>query len=222
MSNRTTLDVRPPRNGAVPLDNDGWVHRFGLTERFVHWWTVVMVAVALLSGLGLGDDSGSGSPMLTVHIAAVALIGAGLLVALVIGNTRALLHAIRRLFIFDRRDVAWVSFYARHPFRRGVQHEWGMFNPAQKLLAWALSLSIAAVIITGVQAWSAGGDDGGGAHGVAVVIAMTLVGSHIFMAVLNPTTRPALAGMTLGRVRRSWAAKHHGGWLRDLDRWDDR
>ena len=217
MSN-ATLDMRPPEHDDVQVDSDGWVRRFGLTERFAHWWTVLMVATALLSGLGLGDDSESGSPMLTVHIAAVALIGAGLLVALVFGNTRALLHAIRRLFIFDRRDVAWARFYTRHPFRRGVHHEWGMFNPAQKLLAWALSISIAAVIITGIQAWSAGGDDSGGPHGAMVVVAMTLVGSHIFMAVVNPTTRPALAGMVLGRVRRSWAAKHHGGWLHDLDR----
>lgn len=37
------------------------------------------------------------------------------------------------------------------------------------------------------------------------------------MAVVNPVTRPALAGMVMGRVRRSWAARHHGGWLDDVD-----
>ena len=31
-----------------------WVHRFGRTERFVHWWTVLMLSVAVLSGLGHG------------------------------------------------------------------------------------------------------------------------------------------------------------------------
>jgi cytochrome b subunit of formate dehydrogenase len=53
---------------------------------------------------------------------------------------------------------------------------------------------------------------------VAVVVAMVLVGCHVFMAVVNPATRPALAGMVLGRVRRSWAEQHHGGWLHDHDR----
>ena len=37
-----------------------WVPRFGLTERFAHWWTMAMVATALLTGLAMGDDGGSG------------------------------------------------------------------------------------------------------------------------------------------------------------------
>jgi formate dehydrogenase subunit gamma len=35
------------------------------------------------------------------------------------------------------------------------------------------------------------------------------------MAVLNPATNHALRGMVFGKVRRSWAARHHAGWLED-------
>jgi formate dehydrogenase subunit gamma len=212
------------RQGAttVPLDypdpshTEDTVHRFGLTERLTHWWTVSMVAVALLTGLGIGDESASG-PMLTAHIAAVVLIGVGLLTAVVVGDTRSLLRATYHLFVFDRRDAEWVRAHAR-PAHRGTHGEWGMFNPGQKALAWALTVAISAVIYTGIVSWRAGGEDGGSGHAAAVVVAMALVASHIFMAVVNPSTRPALAGMVRGRVRRSWAAEHHAGWLRDIDR----
>jgi len=192
------------------------VHRFGLTERFAHWWTVTMVATALLTGLALGDEAESG-PMLTTHVAAVVLIGVGLLLAVSFGNTRALLTATFHLFTVDRRDIAWVRAHLPRSEARREANGWGMFNPGQKALAWALTLAVSAVVYTGIQAWHAGESEGS-LHGAAVVVAMVLVGFHVFMAVVNPATRPALAGMVLGRVRRSWAEQHHGGWLRDRER----
>lgn len=211
----TRTPVAPPPSRAGRADVDVWVKRFGLTERFAHWWTVLMVAAALLTGIAMGDEVESG-PLLSVHVGAVVAIGAGLLTALVLGDTRALLRAAFTLFTFDRRDAAWVRDHFLHPFshRDGA---YGMFNPAQKALAWALTAAVAAVIYTGVQTVGAGGEDAAGPHAAAVVVAMVLVGAHIFMAVVNPVTRPALAGMVMGRVRRSWAARHHGGWLDDVD-----
>jgi len=202
----------------APLQEPGgseWVHRFGLTERFAHWWTVSMMSVALVTGLSLGDDGSRSGPLLTAHWGAVALIGVGLLGALVVGDTRSLLRATWRLFSIDRRDLTWVRDHLRHPFGRGEHGAYGMFNPAQKALAWALAGAVAVVIVTGIQALNAGGDDAGGPHATAVVVAMVLLGAHVFMAVLNPATNHALHGMVFGKVRRSWAARHHAGWLED-------
>jgi len=43
--------------------------------------------------------------------------------------------------------------------------------------------------------------------------AMTvLIAGHMYMAVLNPATRHALRGMTVGDVDRSWARHHHPRW----------
>jgi formate dehydrogenase subunit gamma len=170
-----------------------------------------MVATALLSGMAIGDESGSGL-ILGVHVTAVVLIGVGLLVALVVGDHRGIVRAAGQLFGFDRRDVSWLRSRLRHPFRRHTDPAWGMFNTGQKVLAWFLSLSMVAVILTGVQAWSASEEEGS-LHGAAVVLTTLLLGAHIFMAVVNPATRPALAGMVFGRVRRSWAAEHHSEWL---------
>lgn len=211
MSNKGALLDRPPIH---PSDDPEWVHRFGLTERLAHWWTVLMMATALTTGLALGGDEVESGPLLTAHWGSVALIGVGLLAALVLGDTRALLRATWHLFSIDRRDVTWIRDHARHPFGGHGHGDYGMFNPAQKALAWALSGSLAVVIYTGIRALSAG-DEGAGPHPAAVVVAMVLLGAHVFMAVLNPATNHALRGMVFGRVRRSWAAKHHGGWLKD-------
>jgi formate dehydrogenase subunit gamma len=208
----------------VPLHSPGgdqgsagslWVPRFGLTERFTHWWTMAMVATALLTGLAMGDDGGSG-PILWMHAGSVVLIGVGIAGALLFGNRRALLRATGRLFGFDRSDARWLRDRLRHPADRGPEPAWGMFNPGQKLLAWALTASVTAVVVTGIVAWSAHTGEGG-LHGTAVVLTALLLGAHLFMAIVNPATRPALWGMASGRVRRSWAAEHHRAWLNDLE-----
>lgn len=205
-----------PVQDQTPTATDSWVPRFGRTERFAHWWTVAMLAAALLTGLAMGDDAESGS-LLTAHVGAVVLIGFGLLVAVVVGDGRAMSRATLRLFTFDRRDAEWVLARVRHPWGGRSAHEWGMFNTGQKLLAWAVAGSVAAVVVTGIQSWSAGAEEGG-PHATAVVVTVVLLSAHVFMAVVNPSTRPALHGMVFGRVRRSWAAKHHGAWLDGVDR----
>lgn len=202
------LDRRPV-SGPEFGDADDWVHRFGRTERFVHWWTVVMVAVALLTGLTLGDD-GTGS-LFPVHVGSMVALAAGVAGALLIGDRRALLAAVRALFVLDRRDRAWLTGIVGHPLRRPAEPRWGMFNAAQKLLTWAVTASLAAVIVTGILAWNGGGEDGG-PHPAFVVVTGVLLAGHVFMALVNPSTRHALNGMVRGRVRRSWAAVHHAEW----------
>jgi formate dehydrogenase subunit gamma len=219
MSSIRELD--PPtvrRDGPFPgpgPDPDPWIPRFGRTERFAHWWTATMMAIALLTGLSMGDDGGSG-PMLVIHVGAVVSIGVGLAAACIFGNRRALRRFAASLFRLDRRDIGWLRARMRHPVHGAPQPEWGMFNTGQKLLTWAVIASVVGVIATGIQAAASGGE--GGAHGTLVALTGILLSCHVFMAVVNRATRPALPGMVFGRVRRSWAAKHHRAWLDDVER----
>lgn len=191
-----------------------WVERFGRTERFVHWWTVLWLSVAVLSGLSMGDDGGGG-PLLAFHVSAVAMIAFGLVAALLFGQRRPLVSAARRLFLVDRRDLGWLRARLHDPFHPDANPSWGMFNAGQKLLAWAVSISVALVIATGIVSWSQGGE--GGLHGAAVLLMGLLLGAHVFMAVVNPSTRHALHGMVFGRVSRSWALKHHRAWMEEVE-----
>jgi len=208
---RPQIDDREP----VISGSEDRIERFGVTERLLHWWIVVMFTSALLSGIALGDEAESG-PVLNLHIASVVLIGIGVLVALVFGNTMAVLRSAKDLLIFDRTDVSFVLNAIGHPSRRG-HVRWGKFNIGQKVMAWSLIAALSAVVITGINSWSSG-EGASGPHAAAVLLTLALLTAHVFMAVINPTTRPALPGMVLGHVRRSWAAEHHAAWLEQADR----
>jgi formate dehydrogenase subunit gamma len=44
-----------------------------------------------------------------------------------------------------------------------------------------------------------------------------VLAGHVFLALINPTTRPALRGMLTGRVDRAWAVRHHPRWVAEVD-----
>jgi formate dehydrogenase gamma subunit len=198
----------------VPRDSNS-IFRFGLTERLLHWWTVAAFATALLSGLAMGSEMENGN-LFHLHVAAVIAIGGGFVVALIFGNTMAVLRFVRDAFLPERSDVEFVARIVSRPFHRtGVK--WGKFNLGQKGLAWMMLASLTAIIITGINSWHTDGD-ASGPHLTAVIIALILLAVHVFMAVVNPATRPALPGMVFGRVKRSWALHHHAKWVEDDDR----
>jgi len=199
---------------SVPGDSES-IFRFGVTVRLLHWWTVTTFAIALLSGLAMGSEMESGG-LFHAHVAAVIAMGVGFVVALIFGDSMAVVRFVRDAFIPERSDVEFVTRLVTRPFRRtGVR--WGKFNLGQKGLAWMMLASLAAIIVTGINSWRSGGDVAG-PHSAAVLVALVLLSVHVFMAVLNPATRPALPGMVVGRVRRSWAVHHHAKWVEDEDR----
>jgi hypothetical protein len=166
------------------------------TERFVHGWTVKTLTAAGLSDFGMGDDGGSG--------------------ALLFGQHRALLGAAQQQVRFRPARRRMSARPVTRSVPSGRRPELAMFDTGQKLSACALSGSMVLVIVTGVQSWSHGG--AGPLHGVDVLLSRLLLAAHVFMAVLIPSTRPALHGKGFGRVRRSWDAYQHRGWLDSLER----
>ena len=81
------------------------------------------VRPALLTGIAMGDEAESGS-LLKLHIGSVVLIGVGIVLALVFGDTLAVLRSAKELFVFDRTDISFVVNTVRHPGR--ARHvRWG-------------------------------------------------------------------------------------------------
>ena len=190
-------------------------HRFGPPERLPHWWIVAMFGAALLTSLVMGDEAESGS-LLRLHIGFVMLIGIGIVLAPAIGDAMAVLQSAKDLLVFDRTDLSSVTRMVRHPGQ--TDHtRWGKFNIGQKVLACSLLASLVAIIVTGINSWSVG-EGVSRPHAAAVAVALALLCAHVFMALINPTTRPAMPGMIFGHVRRSSPAKHHPAWLEDQDR----
>lgn len=207
--------AQPQADASLMKEGSTYIFRFGLTERLLHWWTVAAFATALLTGLAMGSEMENGS-LFHLHVAAVIAMGGGFVVALIFGNTMAVLRFVRDAFLPERSDLEFVTRIVSRPFRAtGVK--WGKFNLGQKGLAWMMLASLTAIIVTGINSWRTDGD-ASGPHSTAVIIALTLLALHVFMAVVNPVTRPALPGMVFGSVKRSWALHHHERWVEDEDR----
>jgi formate dehydrogenase subunit gamma len=49
-------------------------------------------------------------------------------------------------------------------------------------------------------------------HDALMYASLLLLSGHLYLALVHPTTRHALRGMTRGDVRADWAAQHHAKW----------
>lgn len=195
------------------------VRRFEPIERFAHWWTAFWFAMTALSGTALGDDSGSTmTPTMLWHLISAGSLVVGLVLLPVLPGRQALWATLRQLLIFriaDRQALRTPA--ALLPGAHGAgSPRWGKFNTGQKLAAYTLAALIAAIYLSGLAAFASGGD--GGMHGSFVALALLVLAAHVFLAILNPTTRPALRGMLTGWVDRSWAELHHPAWVDEVDR----
>jgi len=48
-------------------------------------------------------------------------------------------------------------------------------------------------------------------------LSVILLIGHLYLALVHPTTRHALRGMTRGTVREDWAKAHHAKWAAEDD-----
>ena len=50
-------------------------------------------------------------------------------------------------------------------------------------------------------------------HDALTLASVVLLVGHLYLALIHPSTRHALRGMTTGEVDESWARKHHPKWV---------
>ena len=197
-----------------PSRREGYVRRFGLTERLVHWVHASAFFALLTTGLvlwlpALATSIGRRPLVKGIHLW-VALAWALALVALVLlGDRRALRDAWREVESIDADDRRWL---------RGRRAPQGRFNAGQKLnvlLTAGLAVVLAA---SGLLLWLGERDhrfllDGSGpVHDAATLVSVLLVAGHLYLALIHPATRHALRGITVGDVREDWAREHHPKW----------
>ena len=194
----------------------GYVKRFSPTERLLHWVNALGFFFLLGTGLILY------LPRLSVLVSRRQLIqslhfwaGVGWLCALaavaVLGGRR-LLATARELESFDRDDLLWL---------RGRRTPQGRFNAGQKVNA-ALTAAFTVLFgVSGLLLWF-GEQDTRFRFASTVILhdglmyaSLVLLVGHLYLALIHPSTRHALRGMTLGDVRVEWAAQHHAKWKPD-------
>lgn len=200
------------------------MERFSPTERLLHWVHASAFFVLLGSGLvlyvpRLSEAVARRHMVKDVHVyTAIAWVCAIVLVV-ALGDRRRLGATLRELDLFDEDDRLWLR---RIPTRQG------RFNAGQKLNA-ALTAAFALLFaVSGVLLWL-GERDTRFRFGSTVVlhdalmwVSLVLVVGHLYLALVYPATRHALRGMTVGTVRREWAARHHAKWVESVASTDAR
>ena len=191
------------------------VRRFGVTERALHWvhasGFLVMLATGLILYLPVLSEAVARRNLVkNVHI--FAAVGWALAIALVfvLGDRRRLAADWREIEAFDADDRRWL---------RGRRARQGRFNAGQKVNA-ILTVAFAVLFaVSGFFLWLGERDhrflfDGTGTvHETLTLVSVALLTGHLYLALIHPSTRHALRGMTRGDVREDWAREHHPKWL---------
>jgi formate dehydrogenase subunit gamma len=187
--------------------------RFTLSERIVHWLVAAAFATMLLSGTQVPRHWGLSSGYFDVHIGAAIVLAGGLLGIMLVGNGRALRRTAVELTRLDPLDRRWLQRAPAHMLAREQPPPAGRFNGGQKINAQLSWIGLAILYASGIAVTFLGNSPPENVIHSGMAVAMTvLIAGHVYMAVLNPATRHALRGMTVGDVDRSWARDHHPRW----------
>ena len=199
------------------MKRERYVRRFSRTERAVHWVHASAFLVLLGSGLvlylpSLATEIGRRPLVKDVHLFTALAWAIALLAVVALGDRRGLRATTRELDVFDADDRRWLL--GRHVRQ-------GRFNAGQKLNA-ALTAAFAVLLaVSGVLLWLGERDTRFRLdstivlHDVVAYLSVALLAGHLYLAVIHPSTRHALRGMTVGTVREDWAREHHAKWPTD-------
>jgi formate dehydrogenase subunit gamma len=171
------------------------------------------------SGLLVGRSGTFHDVMYAWHLASAAVLLLGLALMATGQRSRPVRRSFHDLSRIEARDRDWLASVPGQLRRVVEPPSVGRFNAGQKVNFLAITALLAVLLITGVDTIIAGthGNLVFGFHKVATIAACALVGGHLYMALLNPGTRPALRGMLTGRVDQNWARAHHPDWSADDD-----
>jgi formate dehydrogenase gamma subunit len=124
---------------------------------------------------------------------------------------------IRQAWRWAWADVKWLALMGVAAVNRRIQlPEQGKFNAAEKLNFMMVMGTYPVFIVTGVLLWLPGiAFVSWILHVGMALLATPLMLGHIYMALINPSTRVGLGGMVSGYVDRQWARHHYQRWYRE-------
>lgn len=186
--------------------------RFTLSERAVHWIVAIAFFSMLVSGIAMGRPRTFQNFTYTWHIISAGLLVIGLAAVIFRGDRRALRATSRELRRIDALDRRWLASVPRATLGRASLPSAGRFNGGQKINFLLVSSLLAALLVSGLGLIATGQPASPvlkAAHVAAAYLAAILVVGHLYMALINPSTRPALRGIITGHVDASWLLKHH-------------
>jgi formate dehydrogenase subunit gamma len=199
---------------AVP-DGAGLIRRFSVSERAVHWIHASVFFSLLASGAVLYFPTlsvavGRRQVVKDVHLWSALAWLVAILVVVIVGDRSALRRTLHEVDRFDADDGRWLTG------RRAPQ---GRFNAGQKLNLILTGVLTVLFTVSGLLLWLGEQDtrfrlDGSIAlHDGVTLISLFLLTGHLYLALIHPSTRHALRGITRGDVCEEWAERHHAKWV---------
>jgi len=192
--------------------------RFTRTERALHWVHATAFLVLLATGLALYLPSlaelvGRRPLLKNIHVYTAVGWAVAIVVVVVAGDRRALRRTLREIDVLDRDDRDWL---------RRRQAPQGRFNAGQKVNAAITAAFAILFAVSGTLLWLGERDTRFRfaqtilIHDWLTQISLLLFVGHLYLAVIHPSTRHALNGMTRGWVDAEWAERHHPKWSGDV------
>ena len=190
------------------------VKRFTVSERAVHWLTALAFISLLISGLIVGRRGTFHDVMYAWHLASAGVLVGGVALIGVAGNRRALSGTARELSSLHVEDREWLGAIPARLLSGAPEPPAGRFNAGQKVNFISICVLLCVLYVSGVDTIIAGTHHNliFGAHKLATIALSVLVVGHLYMALVNRATRPALRGMLTGEVDREWARRHYPRW----------
>lgn len=197
------------------------VIRFNRSERWFHNIVMFTFLFLLTTGLAMlyynlkGDQGSSRQFLVFTHkIASVIFIG-GPILALLFGSWKTWKENIRVITSFGREDIRWLMLKPMAAFSKKVRlPRDDKFNPGQKVWIYIAVSGSVILAVTGVIMWVTGSPILALAvHTVVALLMIIPLGGHIYMATMNPETRPGFGSIVDGEVDAEWAMEHHPIWM---------
>jgi formate dehydrogenase subunit gamma len=175
--------------------------RFTLTERAAHWLVAVTFGVMLLTGTMVPHHWSVSDLSFDVHVGSAVVLVCGVGTLVFAANRRALGRTLRDLTTAEEGDGAWLRGAPVRALQGGAAPPAGRFNAGQKVNFLLVGLGLAALYGTGIALIFGHGPQGL-LHHLAAIAMVVLITGHIYMAVINPGTRPRPARDHARRGRR--------------------
>ena len=193
----------------------GYVPRFSRVERLLHWVNALGFFFLLATGLILYLPSLSVAVGRRVLVQDVhfwsGIAWVSVLVAIVVlGDRKGIVETAREVDRFDRDDLRWLA--GKQPAPQG------RLNAGQKVNAALTAAFTLLFLVSGLLLWFGERDTSWRfastvvLHDGLMYVSLALLLGHLYLAVINPSTRHALRGITTGSVSEEWAATHHPKW----------
>jgi formate dehydrogenase subunit gamma len=189
--------------------------RFSRTERVLHWTNAAFFLFLVATGLilylpSLAIAVGRRPLVQSVHFWSGVAWLAVLAAIVLVGDRRGILRTAREIDGFDRDDLRWLM--NRHPAPQG------RLNAGQKLNTILTAAFTILFFVSGLFLWLGERDTSLRfastvvLHDGLMYVSLALLLGHLYLALIHPTTRHALRGITVGTVAEDWAARHHAKW----------